>query len=288
MSSRDGKPSAGQSGGWRPYYCRVCGHIEWLAPGDALDRDFRCPLCDAPRPSFVAMDGDKYASYRLSVVPITSALLQVDRLPGFPRDWQHYSYLIVHPEGTILFDAPPIITPDAIDAVRRSGVPRCMVVSHKDFLGPAQLWAEALGIEIWMGADDPIGRNRVAVARRITAPTEVLPGVEVIPVPGHSPGSVALYWPDAPGGPALCAGDALAVSPDREGRVQLAYFQAPPAGREIAALTTRPVETLAACGGVMRNAARWLRQLANQSNNCARPWMGERGGLWIDAHAMTG
>jgi glyoxylase-like metal-dependent hydrolase (beta-lactamase superfamily II) len=176
-----------------------------------------------------------------------------------------------------------VITPAAIDQILALGQPRLLIVSHKDFLGPATLWTEALDIPLWIGTDAPIGRNRAAVTQRVTTVMSPCEGSEVLPVPGHSPGSIALYWSAAPGGPVLCAGDALAVQRHAEGRTQLAYFQAPPIGPEIASLTARPVETLAACGGALRHASKWLGRLAPAAAHCARPYLGERGGLWIES-----
>jgi hypothetical protein len=102
-----GKSVVAPADGWRLYYCRVCGHIEWLAPGETLPKDFRCPLCEAPRAAFVTMDDPKYAACSLAIAEAGPGLFQVDRVPGFPADWQHYSYLLAHPAGTILYDAPP-------------------------------------------------------------------------------------------------------------------------------------------------------------------------------------
>jgi len=271
-----------RNGTWRLYYCRVCGHIEWLAPDELLPQDFRCPLCSARRAAFIAMHEARYTNYGLTIDEMAPGLARVDRVPGFSREWQHYAYLIRHPDGLILYDAPPVITPEAIDLIRASGRPRLLVVSHRDFLGPATLWANALDVPLWMGAAVPIGRNRATVTQRVTTVMSPYENLEVLPAPGHSPGSIALYWSSAPGGPILCAGDALAVATDAAGRTQLAYFQTPPIGPELASLTARPVETLAACGGVLRHASKWLERLPPVAENCARLYLGERGGLWIE------
>lgn len=268
--------------GWRRYYCVVCGHVEWVAPGEQLRADYHCPLCGEGRSVMLALDDERVSRHKVELKHAADRVWQADKRPPFRSDFQHYSYILAHPEGVILYDAPPVITDEAIRAILAIGRPRLLVVSHTDFVGFAADWAGALAIPAWMGAgDEPLAGNRFEPDERISETRKISDDLEITPVPGHSPGSLALYWSGAPEGAVLCCGDALAVWPHDDGRIQLSYFQDAPAGREIQALTERPVSLLAACGGVITNADSVLKQLRETENNCARPWKGETGGVWI-------
>jgi hypothetical protein len=107
-------------------------------------------------------------------------------------------------------------------------------------------------------------------------------------VPGHSPGSLAVYWSGAPEGPVLCSGDAITVWRHKGGKVQVAFFQTPPAGAAIVEIAARPVHVLASCGGAIMDASAHLKRLCEVDNNCARPYLGDEGGVWLDQASYSG
>ncbi|HYP29298.1 MAG TPA: hypothetical protein VE262_21485 [Blastocatellia bacterium] len=268
--------------GWRRFYCPVCGHVEWVAPGEQLPAHYTCPLCGVGRKTMLALDDPRLARHEVVFEEIAPGLFRADKRPPFREDFQHYSYILRHPRGLILYDAPPVVTAEAVDAIRAMGEPRLLVVSHQDFVGFAGDWAEALGIPAWMGeGDSPLPGNRFAPSEWVSEPVLLEDGLEVVPVPGHSAGSLAVYWEDSPSGPALLSGDAITVWQHDDGRTQLAFFQNPPAGEAIRELASRPVSVLASCGGHLKNAAEPLGRLLEMPGNCARPWRGETGGVWL-------
>jgi glyoxylase-like metal-dependent hydrolase (beta-lactamase superfamily II) len=272
--------------GWRRYYCTICGHVEWLGPGEELPAHYECPLCEAPRSAMLLVDDPRLSRHKVGFKELAPAVWQVSKSPLFRADFNHYSYLLAHPDGLILFDAPPLVNEETREKIEAIGKPRLLVVSHQDFVGFAGDWAEALDIPSWMGAGDlPISGNRFEPSERINGSHKLADDLEVIRVPGHSEGSLALYWQDSPAGDVLCCGDALTVWHHTDGRIQLAFFQNPPVGQEIEELAARPVSLLLSCGGYLTNASQKLQRLLTMEERCARPWRGDTGGLWLDSIA---
>jgi glyoxylase-like metal-dependent hydrolase (beta-lactamase superfamily II)/rubredoxin len=269
--------------GWRRFYCPVCGHVEWVAPGEQLPQHYTCPLCGVGHKSMIAFDDPRLARHEVLFEEVAPGVIMTDKRPPFRADFEHHSYILKHPQGLILYDAPPFINDEAVEAVRALGRPRLLIVSHLDFVGLASDWAQALGVPAWMGAgDDPLPGNRFVPTHRINESVELEPGLEVVRVPGHSDGSLAIYWSDAPAGPALFSGDAITVWRHEDNRVQVTFFQTAPAGEEIKELASRPVWLLASCGGYLKEAGGPLKRLLSTPENCARPYRGETGGVWLE------
>ncbi len=266
---------------YRKYFCPVCGHVEWIAEGEELAADYRCPLCDAPAKAMALVGGAKFGRHRLELEQIAPSIWRALKKPRFQPDYEHFAYLIQHPQGLYLYDAPPIIGEEAIDAVRALGSPRALVASHGDFVGFADAWAKALGVLFMMGPDKPLPGNLAEADTAITEDRDLAEGLRLMRTPGHSAGSVSLYWADAPGGPALFAGDALCLWRHRDGRVQLSVFQAPPPHPIVLELIqNRPVSLLATCMGHDTDPQATLKKLASAKQPCARPYLGELGGVW--------
>jgi glyoxylase-like metal-dependent hydrolase (beta-lactamase superfamily II) len=274
--------------GWTRYYCTVCGHVEWVAPGEQLQADYHCPLCGEGRSVMLSLDDARLARHEVEFKQIAPEIYQAHKRPPFRADFTHYSYLINHPEGLILYDAPPLVTEAALGAVLRVGRPRLLVVSHQDFVGLAGDWAEALAVPSWMGdGDAPLAGNRFEPGERVSEPRAIADDMEVVRVGGHSTGSLALYWRGAPGGPVLASGDALTLWDHGDGKIQLTFFQDPPASDELKRLSFDDVSLLLTCGGALADASGPLRQLSEAGNQFARPYKNEPGGVWLDASEVT-
>ncbi len=272
--------------GWRRFYCPVCGHVEWIAPGQELPAHYACPLCGAGRKSMLALDDERLQRHSVAFEELSPGLWRASKRPLFHREYNHFSYILAHPDGVLLFDAPPLLTTDALEWVKGMNRASLLVVSHTDFVGFAGDWAAALEIPSWMGGgDEPLPGNRFEPDERVETVRRVFDDVEVVPVPGHSAGSLAVYWPTAPGGPVLCAGDALGVWEHADGRTQLSFLQETAPGQEVRSLISRPVEWLATCTGTLAAAGSHLKELLATTDNCARPWRGETGGIWLEPQA---
>jgi glyoxylase-like metal-dependent hydrolase (beta-lactamase superfamily II) len=270
--------------GWQRYYCTVCGHVEWVAPGEQLSAHYECPLCEAPRSAMLLVDDPRLARHKVEFKEIAPSVWQIGKSPLFRADFNHYSYLLNHPQGVILFDAPPLVTEDAIEKIKAIGKPRLLVVSHTDFVGFAGDWAKALDISSWMGEGDmPISGNYFEPDEFIKEGCKIADDLEVVRVPGHSKGSLAVYWKGSAAGDVLCCGDALTVWHHTDGRIQLAFLQSPPIGQEIEELASRPISLMLSCTGYLTNASGKLQRLLAMNEKCARPWLGETGGIWLNA-----
>jgi glyoxylase-like metal-dependent hydrolase (beta-lactamase superfamily II)/rubredoxin len=270
--------------GWRRYYCPVCGHVEWVPPGEDLPADYHCPLCEAKRKAMVLVGDTLGARHGIAIEPIAAGVCRIRKRPPYRADFEHFAYALEHPEGLVLFDAPHVPSSGAVAAVRALGQPRALILSHEDFVGFAADWSKLLGVPAWMGAGAlPIPGNRFTPDEWIDGPRRLAPDLELLRVPGHSPGELALYWSGAPDGPVLVAGDALTVWTHRDGRVQLAFLQNPPVSAEARALAERPVALLCTCTGTLAGAGEPLRRLLASAEPCARPYLGDRGGVWLEA-----
>lgn len=273
--------------GWTRYYCTICGHIEWVVPGEDLPAHYECPLCEAPRSAMLRLDDPRLMRHAVTFTELASSIYQVGKRPPFRADFTHYSYIVNHPDGLILYDAPPLITGEAIETIKKLGEPHLLIVSHQDFIGCAGDWAAALDIPAWMGeGDEPLPGNRFEPAERIAARRRLASDLEVVPVPGHSKGSLALYWTDSPSGDIFCCGDALTVWQHMDGRTQFTFFQDPPLCEALEELCRRDVSLLLSCGGYLKNAQDKLQRLLATENRYARPWRGDTGGIWLAADEL--
>jgi len=104
------------------------------------------------------------------------------------------SYLIVRPGGNVLVDSPRASSP-LMKRIEALGGVRTMVLSHQDDVADHAEFARRFGCERIMHAADA---GTLPVERRITGLDPVVLDEELtlIPVPGHTRGSVALLYRD--------------------------------------------------------------------------------------------
>ncbi len=114
------------------------------------------------------------------------------------------SYVIRHPDGNWLIDSPRYMR-QLVQAFERMGGIRYIVLTHEDDVADSLRYAKHFGaIRIIHRADAAAapGAEWVVDGDREVA---VSPGFRIIPVPGHTPGSIALLYDDR----VLCSGDHL-------------------------------------------------------------------------------
>jgi glyoxylase-like metal-dependent hydrolase (beta-lactamase superfamily II)/ferredoxin len=104
------------------------------------------------------------------------------------------SYLIVRPRGNVLVDSPRAARP-LFDRIAALGGVRTMVLSHRDDVADHAAFANRFGCERVMHAADA---GALPIERRITGtePVALDDELTVIPVPGHTRGSIALLYRD--------------------------------------------------------------------------------------------
>jgi len=103
------------------------------------------------------------------------------------------SYLVQHPDGNWLIDSPRYIK-HLVDAIERMGGLRYIFLTHEDDVADAPRYAERFGATRIIHRADaeamPDAERIVDAAEAVT----LSPQFELIPVPGHTPGSSALLY----------------------------------------------------------------------------------------------
>lgn len=134
------------------------------------------------------------------------------------------SYAILREGRSILFDAPVSWAMDGVRQLAEDGhPPAALVISHRDLAGSGdefEAFRDEFGVPILMHPADQREDAPSKLSVALHDPMEgeggrILQdaGIEVIHVPGHSPGSIMLYLADEGG--ILLAGD-CAVGPGPE------------------------------------------------------------------------
>jgi glyoxylase-like metal-dependent hydrolase (beta-lactamase superfamily II)/ferredoxin len=122
------------------------------------------------------------------------------------------SYLIVRPSGNILIDSPRFAGP-LVRRIEDLGGVATLFLSHRDDVADHARFAAHFGARRVMHRDD-IGRDTRAVEWQIEgeAPIRLDDEVTLIPVPGHTRGSMCLLYRRT----FLFSGDHVAWDPDDE------------------------------------------------------------------------
>jgi len=119
------------------------------------------------------------------------------------------SYFIQHPDGNWLIDSPRYIK-HLVDAIERRGGLRYIFLTHEDDVADAARYATRFGAtRIIHRADAEAMPDAEWIVDGVEAVT-LAPGFELIPVPGHTPGSSALLYANR----FLFTGDHLWWDPD--------------------------------------------------------------------------
>lgn len=131
------------------------------------------------------------------------------------------SALLVHtPGGNLLFDVPGLITDAAVEKIHALGGMSAIVASHPHMYGVQSQYSKAFdNAPIYVAEADSRWVQRTdGPVRYWTEDFAVLPGITLLQVGGHFPGSTVAYWEaGAAGGGVLLAGDA--VFPVADGNV---------------------------------------------------------------------
>jgi glyoxylase-like metal-dependent hydrolase (beta-lactamase superfamily II)/ferredoxin len=120
------------------------------------------------------------------------------------------SWLVRRPDGNVLVDSPRWAAALA-DRIAALGGVRTMVLTHRDDVADHAAWRRRFGCERVIHAADVSGDTR-ACERIVDGETHLAPDLLVIPVPGHTRGSVALLH-----GGALFSGDHVWATDDQQG-----------------------------------------------------------------------
>ncbi|HSB19282.1 MAG TPA: MBL fold metallo-hydrolase [Anaeromyxobacteraceae bacterium] len=104
------------------------------------------------------------------------------------------SWLVVRPGGNVLVDSPRFARP-LLRGIERLRGARWLFLTHRDDVADHARWAEALGCERILHARD-VSRATAGVERLVEGgdPVALAPDLLLVPVPGHTAGSLALLY----------------------------------------------------------------------------------------------
>jgi hypothetical protein len=127
--------------------------------------------------------------------------------------------LVRTPAGNLLWDPIGYLDDALVAKVRGFGEVVAVAASHPHMFGVQVEWSHALGgppvlvneaDAEWVARPDP-------VIRTWTGRTEIVPGLALVQIGGHFPGSAVAHWADGAGGKGvLLAGDTIMANPDRK------------------------------------------------------------------------
>ena len=198
------------------WICRTCGV-------EHADRPDVCAVCADDR-QWVPESGQAWTT--LAELAADGCHVRVDELepglhalrgePGVGIGQE--SKVVVTPHGNLLWDPLGYVDDDAVAAVRALGDVVAIAASHPHMFGVQVEWSRRLGgVPVLVSAADAswVGRPDDAI-ETWAGEREVVPGVTLVQVGGHFPGSGVVHWDGAAdGNGVLLSGDTVFVNPDR-------------------------------------------------------------------------
>jgi len=158
------------------------------------------------------------------------------------RSYGANSYFVEDPRGNLLVDSPRFATALVHAFEDMGGVAR-ILLTHRDDVADAHRYAAHFGSEVVIHEAD---RDAAPYATRVLAgigEQELAPDLRVIPLPGHTRGSVAFLYE----GRALFTGDSLAYSPRRDSLTafrQQCWYSWSEQAKSLARLATTPFDRI--------------------------------------------
>ena len=126
------------------------------------------------------------------------------------------SLLVRTPGGNVLWDPVGYLDDDLVGRVRDLGGLAAVAASHPHMYGAQVAWSHRFGgVPVWVVAADAAWVQRTdPVVRLVEETVEVVPGVRLVRIGGHFPGSAVLHLTGADGRGVLLTGDTVAGTPD--------------------------------------------------------------------------
>ena len=199
--------------------CATCG--AWFPDDEAPPA--ACPICEDER-QWVPLGGQRWtteaeilAAHAADVREVEPDLLGIGLQPGFAIGQR--MLLVSTPEGNVLWDMIPALTPDGLAAVEARGGAAAIAISHPHYYSAASAWSAALGdAPVLLHAADAewVTRSSDAIDAWDGDARDLPGGLTLLRLGGHFPGATVLHWPTGAGGAgALLSGDVVMALPDR-------------------------------------------------------------------------
>jgi hypothetical protein len=158
------------------------------------------------------------------------------------------AHLVRTPGGNVIWDMVGYVDEDAARQVRELGEVVAIVASHPHMYGVQVEWSRALGgppvlvseaDQRWVARPDP-------AIRTWSGKLDVAPGVTLLQLGGHFPGSAVAHWAAGAGGNGvLLGGDTIQANPDRVTMTFMrSYPNRIPLSAAVVERITRAVEVL--------------------------------------------
>ncbi|KAI5678288.1 hypothetical protein M9H77_09238 [Catharanthus roseus] len=195
--------------------CIDCDTCRWMAPDiftrvDGMSAVFKQPSSGKERKEALqALLSCPTSSIHTEIPPRDMLEVQKtfpipineERLPGVYHCGYHSeksygasSYLIVRPEGNILIDSPRY-TERLAENIKKMGGARYMFLTHQDDVADHEKWSDQLGCERILHLQDVnLSTANVEVRLEGTGPWCLDDDITLIHTPGHSEGSVSLFY----------------------------------------------------------------------------------------------
>lgn len=209
--------------------CIDCDTCRWMAPEvftrvDGMSAVSKQPSCQEERLKALqallscptsSISTEKPARDILEAQKTFPIPIDVERIPGVYHCGYHSdksfgaaSYLLVHPQGNILIDSPRYTERLASNIEKLGGV-RYMFLTHKDDVADHGKWSARFKCERVLHSTEVNDSTRdVEMKLEGCGPWSLSDGIELIHTPGHSEGSVCLFYKPLK---VLFSGDHLAM-----------------------------------------------------------------------------
>jgi glyoxylase-like metal-dependent hydrolase (beta-lactamase superfamily II) len=203
--------------------CINCAAARHVAPGLIVERGDKSVFARQP-----ANAEEEMMAWRAQLVCPTASVRSETKkqkpegvfpqelVPGIYRcgfnsrdSYGAHSYFVTRPAGNLLIDSPRYAT-ELKKFFDGAGGISDVLLSHRDDVADADKYAKAFRARVWIHKDD--ARAAPYATDRIDRKTEIRKNLHVIPVPGHTKGSVVYLLEDR----YLFTGDSLAWSEERK------------------------------------------------------------------------
>jgi glyoxylase-like metal-dependent hydrolase (beta-lactamase superfamily II) len=255
--------------------CRTCA-VEYP---DTEEPPAGCPICSDER-QYVLPAGQRWTTlpelqaerHRGRLVEVEPGITGVVVEPSVGIGQR--ALLVQTPAGNLLWDPVGYLDDDLLAQVGALGGVAAVAASHPHMFGAQVEWSRRFGdAPVWVAAADREWVQREdPVIRSFDDDVEVLPGVRLVRIGGHFPGSAVASLIGADGRGVLLSGDTVAGTPDER---WVSFMRSFP---NKVPLSAAVVETVAARvlaldfdrlydnfgGRVTADAAAWVRRSAER------------------------
>lgn len=200
------------------HICQTCG----TQHADSDEAPDHCAVCEDER-QYVGWSGQRWTTHDALAETHEQRIEDEDGLTAFGLASafaiDQRALLLPTDAGNILWECVPLVTDEAVDAIKSLGGLDRIIISHPHFYSSMGEWSDAFGgIPILLHDADRqwVRRHHPSIKFWKGEELSLSDSVTLVRAGGHFAGSTVLHWSDGPRpGGALLSGDALQVVRDR-------------------------------------------------------------------------